>query len=189
MNGHLSNIAIADICDALLALPAPALVGIDGRSGAGKTTLANALAARLEAAGRRVSTVEVEAYIGGWGSLVDHIGKLARMAGELSQRGSTQATPWDWAKEHWAEPVRIPRAGQADVVILVGCGSTSASVRPYLDLTVWLEADAELRLKRVRARDPYDWSEHWPGWAAQEEALLAEFPSNEKATFTLLSEA
>ena len=44
-----------------------------------------------------------------------------------------------------------------------------------------IDADEQIRRQRVEARDPYDWSDYWDVWAAQEEELLATVPSDEVA--------
>lgn len=177
MKDHLANIAHARLLVGSIG-SGRYLVGIDGRSGSGKSTLAHALATEL--VGRRVEIVEVELFIGGWDALLADIGKVGALARDLRRDGHARARTWDWHASSWGETVRIPDTGEADVVLIVGCGSTSAQVREYLDLTVWLEAPASVRRERVRTRDPYDWSEYWEVWAHQEEALLKEFPSHRR---------
>lgn len=155
----------------------PVLVGIDGRSGSGKTTFAAWLARELHPL--TVTSFEVEDFIGGWHALTRDIAKVGAIAEGIQRDGHATATPWDWVNGKWAVPIDV--SGRADVVLVVGCGSTSRSVRPHLDVTVWIEVEDEVRRQRVEARDPYDWSEFWDVWAAQEDALLAECPSNELA--------
>lgn len=174
MNDHPANTAARACIVAEQIGPERCLVGIDGRSGSGKTTLARALAVLLE---RRVEIIEVELFIGGWDALTSDIGRVAELARDL-RRGHATARAWDWHEGRWGRNVWIPQTGEADVVIITGCGATSAPVREHLDLTVWIEAPEAVRRERVRARDPYDWSAHWDTWARQEEALLAQFPSN-----------
>lgn len=154
----------------------PVVVGIDGRSGSGKTTIAQQLASDLRP--RDVACFEVEDFIGGWHALTRDIGRVGEIVADIQVDGQSDAPPWDWVAEQWTEPISVPDYAHADVVLVVGCGSTSAHVRPHLNVTVWIDVDADVRRQRVEARDPYDWSDYWDVWAAQENALLAEMPSD-----------
>lgn len=180
MNDHVANTDNA-LRRALGRLPRPGLIGIDGRSGAGKTTLARSIAGILDAAGRAPYILEVEEYIGGWDGLTRDITKVAALAADLRDHGQARGRPWDWHGQRWADTVHIPPTGIADVVIITGCGATSRQVRPYLDLTIWVEAPAAIRRERVGERDSYDWSEHWEGWARQEDELLNHYPAHLRA--------
>ena len=57
----------------------PALIGLDGRSGSGKTVLAAALAARI-APFARVEVIEIESMYQGWDGLAAAVGPAARAA-------------------------------------------------------------------------------------------------------------
>lgn len=153
----------------------PIILGIDGRSGSGKTRYGAALA---QASDLRVCSFEVEDFIGGWGALTRDIGRVADITAEIKGGGTAYAERWDWHAGRFSELVRLPEPADARIVLVVGCGSTSAKMRPHLDLTVWLEAPERVRRARVCARDSYDWSEYWDAWAAQEAELLAECPSH-----------
>jgi len=65
------------------------------------------------------------------------------------------------------------RVAGCDVLLLVGCGSTSAPCAPLLDVSVWLDLDEGERRRRVTRRegDPGAW---WRAWGRQEGLLLAE---------------
>lgn len=171
--------AFARVSELMTDASTPVLVGIDGRSGSGKTTFAQQLATEL--APLAVECVEVEDFIGGWHGLSRDIGRVAHIVSELQASGEATATPWDWYAGEWAEPIQLPHSKQIDAALIVGCGSTSKLVRPHLDATVWIEVDENIRRKRVEERDPYDWSDYWQVWARQEEELLAEFPSDREA--------
>ncbi len=186
VNDHLANTTVAQLVAACAPTsPTPFFVGIDGRSGAGKTTLANNLATELCRAGRRVSRIEVEEFIGGWTALATDLWRVADLLAALRRTGTGAARVWDWEAHAWGAQRTIPAEGSVDVLILTGCGSTSKSIRSYLDVTVWLEAPQTVRRARVRARDPYDWSGYWEVWARQEENLLRDFPSHLRNDFIL----
>ncbi|VEI12382.1 nucleoside/nucleotide kinase family protein [Trueperella bialowiezensis] len=152
----------------------PVLVGIDGRSGAGKTSFA----AQLEHEIGNSSSFEVENHIAGWHGLTAGISNVATIVADIRREGHTRAPIWDWEHNMWGPHVAIPERSDSDVVFVVGCGSTSAQIRPHLDLSVWLDVPESVRKARVRARDPYDWSDYWDAWAAQEAELLDACPSH-----------
>ena len=147
------------------------IVAIDGRSGAGKTTLAGKLEKELREEGIAVAAIEVESFIGGWNGLIDGVEAVAaQILGPVRSRGRATARTWDWNRGAWAEEVRIPPSGPVDVLILTGCGAASAPCRPFVDLAVWVELDEERRRERVARRegDPGRW---WRMWAEQEDLL------------------
>ena len=147
------------------------IVAIDGRSGAGKTTLAGKLEKELREEGIAVAAIEVESFIGGWNGLIDGVEAIAAQILEpVRSRGRAPARMWDWNRGAWAEEVRIPPSGPVDVLILTGCGAASAPCRPFVDLAVWVELDEKRRRERVARRegDPGRW---WRMWAEQEDLL------------------
>ena len=147
------------------------VVAIDGKSGAGKTTLAGKLEKELCEEGIAAAAIEVESFIGGWNGLIDGVEAVAsRILEPVRSRGSATARSWDWKRGAWADEVRIPQSGPVDVLILTGCGAASAPCRPFVDVAVWLELDEERRRKRVARRegDPGRW---WLMWAEQEDLL------------------
>ena len=147
------------------------IVAIDGRSGAGKTTLAGKLEKELREEGTAVAAIEVESFIGGWNGLIDGVEAVAAQILEpVRSRGRATARTWDWNRSTWAEEVRIPPSGPVDVLILTGCGAASAPCRPFVDLAVWVELDEKRRRERVARRegDPGRW---WRMWAEQEDLL------------------
>ena len=147
------------------------IVAIDGRSGAGKTTLAGKLEKELREEGIAVAAIEVESFIGGWNGLIDGVEAVAAQILEpVRSRRRATARMWDWNRGAWAEEVRIPPSGPVDVLILTGCGAASAPCRPFVDLAVWVELDEKRRRERVARRegDPGRW---WRMWAEQEDLL------------------
>ncbi|MFT3942657.1 MAG: hypothetical protein QM705_02365 [Ancrocorticia sp.] len=167
---------------ALVSGPPPRILAIDGRSGAGKTTLAREIEARLAAEGVRVALIEVENFIEGWEGLVDGVDVVAsEIAAPFRECGCAQARAWDWYRGVWGAVTEI---GPADVLLIVGCGSSSEALAPYLDVSVWVEAPEEVRRARVAARegDPAAW---WELWAAQEERLLEQRDSRRLADYVV----
>ena len=175
---------VSGVVAALASGPLPRILAIDGRSGAGKTTLAREIEARVAASipGVSVTSIEVENFIEGWEGLVDGVGRVAsEIAAPFRRSGHAQAQAWDWHRGEWGETATI---GPADVLVIVGCGSSSAALAPYVDVSVWVEAAEDVRRARVAARDgdPAGW---WELWAVQEARLIAERDSRARADYLL----
>ncbi|MEE6273267.1 hypothetical protein [Georgenia wangjunii] len=146
----------------------PLVLGIDGRSGAGKTDLAAALVRAVPQA--RVLALE-DAYRG-WDGLRAGVEAVADGVLAPLRRGEPgRYRRYDWHAGVLGEEVVVP---VPPLLVLEGCGAGAAPCAPYLDALVWVEAPADLRRRRVGGRDGYDWSAHWETWARQEEELLAE---------------
>lgn len=165
------------------------IYAIDGRSGAGKSTLARKIREQIKAANPsvRVILIEVENHIPGWNGLVDGVQNIADDILEpFLANGYFSARGWNWYTSRWNPPRRHPARGRAEILLLVGCGSTSLACAPYLRESVWIEAPKAVRRARVTARegDPGEW---WELWARQEEALLAQRNSPAQADFVLPS--
>lgn len=162
----------------------PVLIGLDGRSGAGKTVLADALAARL-APFARVAVLRIESMYPGWDGLaaaVDEHGPYPAAVRALHAGGAAAWRTWDW---HRGAPGPRTRLGPADVVVCEGVGALSAAARPLLDLAVWLELDTPARRARALARDGRTYAPHWQRWAAHEEAYLSRHDPHAAADLVL----
>jgi hypothetical protein len=159
------------------ALPAgPAVVAVDGRSGAGKTTLARSAVAALGARGVPAAAVHLDDLYPGWDGLaavvpvvVEHV--LGRLAGP----GQVVVPTWDWALGRPGPPRPLPALGppRPAVVLIEGAGAGARAATPWLAGVVWVDADPVKRRGRALARDGDLYAPHWQRWAAQEEAYAA----------------
>jgi uridine kinase len=135
------------------------LVLVDGPAGSGKTTIAAALAGRLDDA----PVVHADELYEGWSVVAgapDRPTAFARLAARVESwllepwtREEPGAHPvWDWAVGSWHEhPRTVPGA---PVVILEGVGMAAGALRARAVLSVWVEhPDPAERLSRVLARD------------------------------------
>ncbi|HLS48465.1 MAG TPA: hypothetical protein VK024_00600 [Actinomycetaceae bacterium] len=157
----------------------PFILGIDGRSGAEKSRLAAAVARRRPDA--RIVALE-DAYPGWWQL---HLGVARVASGVLAPLVRGEAghfQRYDWHRGQLAEQVTV---APAPVIILEGCGATSAACRPYLDASVWLAVAEPTRRARAMARDDFFWRELWHQWSAQEAALQRERSAIAHATLVL----
>lgn len=149
----------------------PYLIGIDGRSGAGKTTLAEQLVTVLRPV-RDVALFHLEGLYPGWDGLgPGTLTYVREVLAPLRAGRDAEWSAWDWYTGAPGTP-RLTRV--AEVVVLEGVGACSAAARGLLDVSVWVELPTALRYDRALGRDGASYAEHWDRWAAQEDAYLAE---------------
>jgi uridine kinase len=151
------------------------VVLIDGRSGAGKTVLAEAIAPRLDA-----QLISLDELYPGWEGL--EAGSEAVHETVLRARAPGW-TRWDWTAARPAEwhPVDPGRA-----IVIEGCGALSAANRALASFGIWLELDADERRRRSSQRDHGRFDRFWQPWADQEDAFIAREHPRERADVVLL---
>lgn len=149
--------------------PAPVIIAIDGRSGAGKTTLAIELATQLRAH-HKVSLFHLEDIYPGWDGLAAGVDRYVSTVLEpLSRGGAATWTSWDWQSHDDGEAhVTLP----AEIVIVEGVGSAAAAARPLLSAVIWADSPEDVRRTRALDRDGGTYEPYWDQWAAQEEEWL-----------------
>lgn len=127
---------------------------IDGRSGSGKTELANALIAL-----RPAQLLRLDDVYQGWSGLA----AASRALPGILRDGRWQR--WDWATSALAEWHAIDTSAP---LVVEGSGALTHATRELADLAVWVEHPAAVRKARALAREP-DFEDHWDEWAAQED--------------------
>ncbi|UKA49446.1 aminodeoxychorismate synthase component I [Arthrobacter sp. FW305-123] len=150
--------------------PAPVIIAVDGRSGAGKTTLAVELAARLRQH-HKVSLFHLEDIYPGWNGLMPGIERyVGTVLKPLSEGMAAEWTSWDWDKHYdGGLNVTLP----AEIVIVEGVGAAAAPARSMLNAVVWVESPGEDRRRRALTRDGSTYEPYWESWAAQEDEWLS----------------
>jgi uridine kinase len=139
---------------------------IDGRTGAGKTTLARELAPVLAC-----PIVELEQLYPGWDGLAQGVELLVSAVLEPLAGGRKVLVPrYDWFEERYVAPWALE---PPELLIVEGVGAGARAAARYASVLVWLELAAETRRQRALARDGDVFRPHWARWTAQEEALLA----------------
>ncbi|MDQ0736140.1 aminodeoxychorismate synthase component I [Arthrobacter agilis] len=148
----------------------PLLIAVDGRSGAGKTTLAVELAALLREH-HSVSLFHLEDIYPGWDGLDAGIGRyVERVLTPLRAGRTARWNAWDWVRgEDGAERT----TAAAEIVLLEGVGAAAAAARDRLDAVIWVEADAAVRRRTAIERDGDAYAPYWQRWAEQEDRWLA----------------
>jgi uridine kinase len=150
------------------------VLAIDGRSGSGKTSLAQRLHGELTA-----PVVSLEDLYGSWDGLERGIGLLVSAVLEPLAAGRTALVPrYDWVAAGWAEPLALE---PPEVLIVEGAGAGDRRAAVFESLLVWLEAPLSVRKKRALDRDGETFAPYWDQWAAQEEEMLARERTPERA--------
>jgi uridine kinase len=141
------------------------LIAVDGRSGSGKTWLADRLARPLDA-----PVIHLDDLYPGWDGLTKAADALAEwVIGPLSRQQPARWRRFDWETMSYAE---WHTTEAADVVVLEGCGSIRSALAGAYAARIWVDAPAAARRQRLRARP--DWTAYEPHaqpWAELEEQL------------------
>ena len=143
------------------------LVCVDGPAGSGKTTFAGRLA---EALGPGCVVLHMDDLYDGW--TLD--GVAVRLVEEVLQplAGGRPGAfhRYDWRAQRFDDaPTAVP---VPEVLVVEGCGSCPRAVDAWTTLRVWVEAPADLRLRRGLARDGVELEPQWRAW---QRAEMAEF--------------
>ncbi len=162
------------------------VVSIDGPSGSGKTSLALGVRDALGTSDRLGTTrptpvpvVHMDDLYPGWDGLAAAPGLLTSQVLEPLARGGDAAyRVWDWHRDTWGERRELP---WTPMLLVEGCGSTVRPAGSYAGVRVWVEAAAELRMRRGIERDGETFRPHWQRWAVQEERLYAADGTRDRA--------
>ena len=142
------------------------LVLVDGRSGAGKTRLAESLAAD-----RSAFLISIDDSYPGWDGLDAgswHIFSHVILPWSRGESGSYQT--WDWKRSRPVEWVQVP----SDTPLVVeGCGAIRRECEGLGAEMIWLDVGEDERKKRAIARDGQSYVTQWARWAMQEERFLS----------------
>jgi len=155
---ELANLAIeASVGRRLVVL-------IDGRSGAGKTTLAIDLGRALQRLGWPVQIVSLDDVYPGWHGLATAAAAVPRM---LAPVGAGYRR-YDWAQGRQTDWVDLDPTAP---IIVEGAGAITPSSAPTATLRVWVDGAEAVRRQAVVNRDGpvEDW---WDDWSAQETAHI-----------------
>jgi chloramphenicol 3-O-phosphotransferase len=142
----------------------PAIVAVDGRSGAGKSSIARALVDTIPASAV-VHTDDIawyESFFGWDDVLVSHVLAPLRASERVNYR------PDSWERRGREGSIEVP-SGRS-MVVLEGCGAGRRALAPYLDALVWVQSDDTEAERRGVMRDggTEQARRFWREWQAQE---------------------
>ncbi|HEU0257547.1 MAG TPA: ATP-binding protein [Microbacteriaceae bacterium] len=172
---------------------APATVLIDGPAGAGKTSLAAAIARRWPAylsAAVPASPPLVLLHMGdlypGWEGLAEGSRTLAeRVLLPRSHGRDGRFQTYDWVAARPGPWRTVPASAP---LLVEGCGALSRAAAALATLRVWLDADEELRWRRVSRRDGGAFDDEWPQWSRQMVSFITREQPRRHADLTLRSD-
>lgn len=140
------------------------VVLIDGRAGAGKTSLAAFLAHEIQTRySVAVQVIHMDDLTQGWDGLASASAQVAQI---IEQRTWQR---YDWISGTLAEQHRIVPDFP---LIIEGCGAISNASADLADFRIWVECDDGLRRERAIARDGVLFEPHWEVWADQELQIM-----------------
>jgi uridine kinase len=165
------------VVDLLLAAPprcgTTQLLCIDGPAGSGKTTLAAAIAADVDA-----TLLHMDDLYAGWSGLEAGVTHAARIVEALAIRRPVTYAPWNWHRSDRGDIVEVTLR---PVTIIEGVGAGAGPMRAKASLVVWMETDEDVRKQRALTRDGESFEPHWKEWAAQEHAHYLRERTRERA--------
>jgi len=150
------------------------IIGVDGPAGAGKSTLAARLA---QASGAPI--IEVDDFVSWddpsglrwWGRFEEQV--LGPLLTGSDARFQRRDWAGDWRGDSLGDWKTVP---WHPLVIIEGVTCTRQATVGRLAYAIWVEAPAEVRLRRGLARDhgqPYDVEQLWRDWMIQEQEFFA----------------
>lgn len=168
----------------------PFIVGIDGRSGSGKTVLTNRLAKALSI-NYSVSVFRLDELYQGWNGLAAGLKVFStEVLPELAAGRTAHWQEWDWDSDQteFGGPGKMRTTEPAEVIICEGVCVGVRENRPLLDTLIWLRAPKSTRYERAMNRDGQTYYGHWDTWAAQEQAILDQDQIYDAADLLLMAD-
>lgn len=164
------------------AAPAPLLVGLDGHSAAGKSTLAQHLQQQLADLTivqaddfYRVMDADERAALdaaGGYARYYDWQRLEREVLVPLSQGRAARYQRYDWANNCLGGWAAVEPRG---IVLVEGVNTTRPELRAYYSLTLWVATGFAMRMRRQDERaDPDEWVARWE--AAEEHYVQQHAP-------------
>lgn len=145
------------------------VVLIDGRSGAGKSSLARRLVSAWPGSGR-VQLVALDDLYPGWDGLADG----ARYARETILLPHAKGTIGVWQRWEWetGERAEAHAVDPSLPLVVEGSGLLTPAAATLADVRMWVDAPDGARKERALRRDGDTYRPHWERWAAQEDEHL-----------------
>ena len=145
----MSNLSLAELIDKV-DLTSPRIIAIDGPAGAGKTTLANRIAAQVE---QTTAIVHMDDLYDGWNNaLTPQLTRtlLQQILTPAKAEKSFGYRKYDWLQRTFGALATYPAP---HLLILEGVGSGQRACAPFLDQLIWIDINSEVGLTRVLNRD------------------------------------
>lgn len=167
------------------------LVALDGRCGAGKTTLAEQLAERFP----RSITIHTDDFylpppqrVTGWESIPCANMHLERLRAEVVAPARVGRSVHYKAYSCREGAYLPPRTlGPAPLVIVEGSYSHHPSLTPYYDIEAFVTCSPEEQARRLRAREGKRYSNFVKRWIPLEEEYFTDYAIEKNAELTVIT--
>lgn len=163
------------------------LVLVDGPAGSGKTTLANRIVAslggdpspgpgtfdhpRAHAREKPAQVLHADDMYEGWDGLETLDAVLVdQVLRPLSAGRDASFRMWDWEASARTHEIPVP---VRPYLVIEGVGVGREAARRLAGLLVWVEAPADVRLRRGLERDGESMRDEWLRWQPREDAHFA----------------
>lgn len=154
------------------------IVGIDGRSGSGKSVLASRLSTRLNA-----PIIEIDDFVS-WDCFADWWPRFdAQVLTPLLSGRDARFQARDWADWYGSSLAEWKTQPWAPTIIVEGVTCTRRAAIGRIVYAAWVDAPAELRLARGLDRDSnFPGKEQlWDRWMAEEDEFFAADATRDRA--------
>lgn len=165
---------LLDTCLSVPRSQSTLIVSIDGRGGAGKSSLAQAMS-NLD---QTVTIVHIDDFYDPTttrneiGAMIDWRRVVEQVLAPLRNERSGRYQRFDWDTQCLAEWHDVPVGG---IMILDGVYSTRREIVDYLTYRIWLEIPRELGMERGIVRDGWGSRTWWlQQWMPEEDRYIAE---------------
>ncbi len=155
------------------------LIAIDGRAGAGKTTLASTLFENLSRK-QSVAVIHMDDLYAGWnGALGQALTRtLESIVNAHLSKSIIEIDIFNWATMSFDS---IQKIEPVDVLILEGVGAGQEIVRNAGATVYWLDIDPEIGIARVLLRDGNHIAQAMKQWAIEQEIHFLRDKTRENA--------
>ena len=155
------------------------LIVIDGRAGAGKTTLAETFFADLSVS-KSIEVIHMDDLYGGWdNALGEHLSKrLEIIINSHQQKVAFEIEIFNWETMSFDSRKLI---NPVDILILEGVGAGQKVVRDAGATLYWLDIDAEIGIQRVLKRDGNQIAARMRQWQITQEIHFLQDKTRENA--------
>lgn len=167
----------------------PLMIGIDGRSGSGKTVLSSVLAESLSK-NHQVTVLRLENLYRGWNGLSTGMEIFSRdVLPKLAAGETATYQTWNWHSNNGTDGAlgSTVSTEPTEIIICEGVGVGARANRNLLDVLIWLRVPDQVRYHRAIGRDGASYTGQWENWAAQERQLLDQDQIYDEADLILVA--
>lgn len=176
-------VALEDLLFAPAKCGTTHVIAIDGRAGAGKTTLANELSLALQLH-HKVTLIHLDDIYSGWELALSETltDTLKNILNEIFNQKTAQVPIYNWDSMSFTSTREI---SPCDVLILEGVGSSQRVVREMATACIWIDVEPQFGIERVLERDGREIEDQMHLWQIREEAHFISDRTRENPDFVL----